>query len=33
VPMNAALFVGLPVTSHSAAAVTTAVFDNVSIEP
>jgi len=32
VPMDAALFVGLPVTSHSAATATTGVFDNLSIE-
>jgi len=32
VSMNATLFVGLPVTSHNAAAFTTAVFDNLSIE-
>ena len=33
VPMNAALLVGLSVTSHNAAAPTTAVFDNITIEP
>ena len=33
VPMNTALFVGLAVTSHDAAAATTGEFDNVSLQP